>query len=93
MAVSFHPTIWCDIKGCVEWISPDGRTKTAARIDARRDGWVYLHGQDICNKHRAEAGIPRQKYDLFLKAGIKFVPIGEVPINETIRLSEIKEGE
>jgi hypothetical protein len=92
MAVRFYPTIWCDIKDCVEWISPEGRTKTAARMDARRSGWVYLHGQDICDRHRAEAGIPQQKNDSLLKVGIKSVPIVEIPLNDTISFPDFKEG-
>jgi hypothetical protein len=91
MAVRFYPTIWCDIKDCVEWISPEGRTKTDARKDARRSGWVYLHGQDICDRHRVEAGIPRQKNDSLLNAGVEFVNIFEIPCSDTIKLPEPKD--
>jgi hypothetical protein len=93
MAVRFYPTIWCDIEECVEWISPEGRTKTDARMDARRWGWVCVRGQDICDRHRDEAGIPRQKNDSLLKAGAKFVDICEIPVSDTLSFPEVKDDE
>lgn len=49
MATSREITVWCD--NCYEWTYGDGApepTVRGARAAARRIGWRYRNGKDLC---------------------------------------------
>ena len=53
MSTAREVTVWCDVEGCPEWGPQDQYATTAAeaRRLARRDGWVYRNGNDLCPQH------------------------------------------
>ncbi len=50
MSYSKTVTLWCDKKDCLEWYSSEDPITRETRKNAKKDGWIYQNGSDLCPK-------------------------------------------